>query len=72
MMDFFIASNHNKEPTPPLESESELEKPGFNDLPMEVSHHNPLFRLVLNAINHVSNLRDLSAIAQDHEDDLIG
>ncbi|XP_021709412.1 F-box/LRR-repeat protein 13 isoform X1 [Aedes aegypti] len=36
MMDFFIASNHNKEPTPPLESESELEKPGFNDLPMEL------------------------------------
>ncbi|XP_065084001.1 F-box and leucine-rich repeat protein 13-like [Ochlerotatus camptorhynchus] len=34
MMDFFISSNHNKEPTP--EPQPEPEKPGFNDLPMEL------------------------------------
>ncbi|XP_053685767.1 F-box/LRR-repeat protein 7-like [Sabethes cyaneus] len=32
MMDFFIASNHIKMPTPPPEPEP----PGFNDLPMEL------------------------------------
>lgn len=48
MMDFFISSNHNNEatPEPQLEPQPEPEKPGFNDLPMEVSHQSPLFNLI--------------------------